>query len=71
MEQRSLSNPMNSFKDIAYQILKEAGKPLRRSDVTPLSPLNLRGGCRTRENAGMAEDRRKRPETTNIRKIKP
>ncbi len=41
---------MNSFKDIAYQILKEAGKPLHCSDVTSdpsfawvPSPLSLRG----------------------------
>ena len=34
---------MNSFKDIAYQILKEAGKPLRRSDVTPFLPSYVRG----------------------------
>lgn len=27
---------MNSFKDIAYQILKEAGKPLHSKEITKI-----------------------------------
>jgi hypothetical protein len=33
---------MNSFKDIAYQILKEAGKPLHSKEITKL-PLIVAG----------------------------
>jgi len=28
---------MNSFKDIAYQILKEAGKPLHSKEITKIA----------------------------------
>jgi len=28
---------MNSFKDIVYQILKEAGKPLRSKEITKIA----------------------------------
>jgi Protein of unknown function (DUF511). len=32
-----IQNNMNSFKDIAYQILKEAGKPLHSKEITKIA----------------------------------
>ena len=67
---------MNSFKDIAYQILKTEGKPLHSQDITEiaLSRGLLQTAGKTPEatmNAALTSDTNSKKEKSRFRKVGP